>query len=436
MISRYSRPEMAALFTDEARFGRWLDVEIATCEVLAARGEIPAEAVAVIREKAAFDVERIREIEAEVKHDVIAFLSSVAENVGPESRYIHYGLTSSDVVDTALSLTLFSAAALVRQGVEQLMATCRRQALAHRHTIMIGRTHGIHAEPTTLGMKFLLWYADLDRSLARLDASRERLRVGKLSGAVGTYAHLGPDVERDVCRLLGLEPAPVSTQVLQRDRHGEYLAVLGLLASTVEKMALEVRNLQRTDVREVEEPFGRGQKGSSAMPHKRNPVGCENLTGLARVVRANVQAGMENIALWHERDISHSSVERVILPDSSILVDYMLHRMDGILSGLLVYPQRMQENMDRLHGLTFSGVVLLALVRTGLTRDEAYSMVQRNAMKVWDEKGSLRDLLAADEEVASRLSHEELDRLFDLNYQLRHVDQIYERVLGERPAQA
>jgi adenylosuccinate lyase len=436
MISRYSRPEMAALFTDEARFGRWLDVEIATCEVLAGRGEIPAEAVAVIREKAAFDVERIREIEAEVKHDVIAFLSCVAENVGPESRYIHYGLTSSDVVDTALALTLFSAAALVRQGVEQLMATCRRQALAHRHTIMIGRTHGIHAEPTTLGMKFLLWYADLDRSLARLDAARERLRVGKLSGAVGTYAHLGPDVERDVCRLLGLEPAPISTQVLQRDRHGEYLAVLGLLASTVEKMALEVRNLQRTDVREVEEPFGRGQKGSSAMPHKRNPVGCENLTGLARVVRANVQAGMENIALWHERDISHSSVERVILPDSSILTDYMLHRMDGILAGLLVYPQRMLENMDRLRGLTFSGVVLLGLVRTGLTRDEAYIMVQRNAMKVWEEKGSLRDLLAADEEVASRLSHEDLDRLFDLNYQLRHVDQIYERVLGERPAQA
>ncbi len=436
MISRYSRPEMAALFSDEARFARWLDVEIPACEVLAKRGEIPAEAVAVIREKAGFDVQRIHEIEAEVKHDVIAFLSSVAEKVGPESRYIHYGLTSSDVVDTALALTLFSAAALVRQDVEQLMATCRRQALAHRHTVMIGRTHGIHAEPTTLGMKFLLWYADLDRSLARLDASRERLRVGKLSGAVGTYAHLGPEVEEEVCLLLGLQPAPISTQVLQRDRHGEYLAVLGLLASTVEKMALEVRNLQRTDDREVEEPFGRGQKGSSAMPHKRNPVGCENITGLARVVRANVQAGMENIALWHERDISHSSVERVILPDSSILVDYMIHRMDGILAGLLVYPERMLENMNRLHGLTFSGVVLLALVRTGLTRDEAYLMVQRNAMKVWEQKGSLKDLLAADEEVAGRLGPEELDRLFDLDYQLRHVDQVYERVLGERPAKA
>jgi adenylosuccinate lyase len=436
MIERYSRPEMAAIFTDEARFGRWLDVEIAACEVLAKHGEIPAAAVTVIREKAAFDVKRILEIEAEVKHDVIAFLSSVAENVGPESRYIHYGLTSSDVVDTALAISLFSAAALIREGVEKLMATCRRQALAHRHTVMIGRTHGIHAEPTTLGMKFLLWYADLDRFLDRLDAARERLRVGKLSGAVGTYAHLGPEIEADVCQLLGLQPAPVSTQVLQRDRHGEYLAVLGLLASTIEKMALEVRNLQRTDVREVEEPFSSGQKGSSAMPHKRNPVGSENITGLARVVRSNVQAGMENIALWHERDISHSSVERVILPDSSILVDYMLHRMDGILAGLLVYPQRMQENMNRLKGLTFSGVVLLGLVRTGLTRDEAYLMVQRNAMKVWEQEGSLKDLLAADEEVAARLSTDELDRLFDLDYQLRHVDQVYERVLGERPSKA
>ena len=433
MIPRYSRPEMAGLFSEEARFARWLEVEIAACEVLARNGEIPAEAVAVIKEKAAFDLDRIHQIEAEVKHDVIAFLTSVAENVGPESRYIHYGLTSSDVVDTALALTLFAAADLVRAGVEQLMGTCRRQALAHRQTVMIGRTHGIHAEPTTLGMKFLLWYADLERCLVRLDAAREGLRVGKLSGAVGTYAHLGPEVEAEVCKLLGLKPAPVSTQVLQRDRHAEYMAVLGILAANLEKIAMEIRNLQRTDVREVEEPFGSGQKGSSAMPHKRNPVGAENITGLSRVVRANVQAAMENIPLWHERDISHSSVERVTLPDSSILVDYMLHRMNEILSGLLVYPERMLENMNRLHGLTFSGGVLLALVRAGLTRDEAYILVQRNAMKVWAQEGSLRDLLAADQEVAARLKSEDLDRLFDLNYQLRHVDQVYERVLGERP---
>jgi adenylosuccinate lyase len=298
---------------------------------------------------------------------------------------------------------------------------------------MIGRTYGIHAEPTTLGMKFLLWYADMERCLVRLDAAREGLRVGKLSGAVGTYAHLGPEVEAEVCKLLGLRPAPVSTQVLQRDRHAEYMAVLGILAANLEKIAMEIRNLQRTDVREVEEPFGSGQKGSSAMPHKRNPVGAENITGLSRVVRANVQAALENIPLWHERDISHSSVERITLPDSSILVDYMLHRMDEILSGLLVYPERMLENMNRLHGLTFSGGILLALVRTGLTRDEAYILVQRNAMKVWAQEGSLKDLLAADEEVAARLKSEDLDRLFDLNYQLRHVDQVYERVLGERP---
>lgn len=433
MIPRYSRPEMAGLFSEEARFGRWLEVEIAACEVLARHGKIPAEAVEVIKEKASFDIDRIHEIEAEVKHDVVAFLTSVAESVGPESRYIHYGLTSSDIVDTALALTLFAAADLVRAGVEQLMGTCRRQALAHRWTVMIGRTHGIHAEPTTLGMKFLLWYADLDRCLVRLDAAREGLRVGKLSGAVGTHAHLGPEVEEDICKLLGLKPAPVSTQVLQRDRHAEYMAVLGILAANLEKIAMEIRNLQRTDVREVEEPFGSGQKGSSAMPHKRNPVGAENITGLSRVVRANVQSAMENIPLWHERDISHSSVERIILPDSSILVDYMLHRVDGILSGLLVYPERMLENMNRLHGLTFSGGVLLALVRTGLTRDEAYILVQRNAMKVWDQKGSFKDLLLADDEVTARLKSEDLDRLFDLNYQLRHVDQIYERVLGERP---
>ncbi len=431
MIERYSRPEMAALFSDEARFQRWLDVEVAACEVLARRGQVPAAALEVIKRKAGFDTARIHAIEAEVRHDVIAFLASVAEKVGPEARYIHYGMTSSDVVDTALALTLFEAADLIQKGLERLARTCREQALAHRRTVMVGRTHGIHAEPTTLGLKFLLWYADLQRSMDRLAAARERLRVGKLSGAVGTYAHLDPDIEAEVCKLLGLEPAPVSTQVLQRDRHAEYLSVLGIIASNLEKIATEIRNLQRTDIREVEEPFARGQKGSSAMPHKRNPVGCENISGLARVVRANVQAGMENIALWHERDISHSSVERVILPDSSILVDYMLHRLDGILSRLHVYPDRMRENLERMRGLIFSGEVLLALVRTGLTRQEAYDLVQRNAMQVWERKGGLKELLAADPDVGARLPAQELDRIFDMDHQLRNVERIYRRVLGE-----
>jgi adenylosuccinate lyase len=299
---------------------------------------------------------------------------------------------------------------------------------------MVGRTHGIHAEPMTLGLKFLLWYADIQRSTRRLEAARDGLRVGKLSGAVGTFAHLDPEIEAEVCQLLGLDPAPIATQVIQRDRHAEYLAVLGIIAANLEKIATEIRSLQRTDIREVEEPFREGQKGSSAMPHKRNPVGCENISGLARVVRSNVQAGLEDIALWHERDISHSSVERVILPDSSILVDYMLHRLDGILADLLVYPERMRENLARMRGLTFSGEVLLALVRAGATREEAYRLVQRNAMRVWKEEGTLKDLLAGDAEVGALLAPEDLDRLFDMSHQLRNVDRIYRRVLGETPA--
>ena len=433
MIERYSRPEMTRLFSEQARFARWLDVEVAVCEVLARRGMIPPEALVVIKEKARFDVERIAEIEAEVRHDVIAFLASVAENVGPEARYIHYGLTSSDVIDTALSLTLFEACDLIRKDLEQLARTLRRQALAHRRTTMVGRTHGIHAAPTTLGLKFLLWYADTSRSIERLDRVRETVRVGKLSGAVGTFATLDPEVEEEVCQLLGLAPAPVSTQVLQRDRHAEYLAVLGLIAANLEKIATEIRNLQRTDIREVEEPFSAGQKGSSSMPHKRNPIACENICGLARVVWANVQAGLADVALWHERDISHSSVERIVLPDSSILIDYMIHRLDGVLSGLLVYPDRMSENLSRMRGLTFSGEVLLALVRAGAAREDAYDMVQRNAMRVWDGDHTLKELLAADEEVTARLSREELEPLFDMDHQLRNVDRIYRRVLGDEP---
>ena len=431
MIDRYSRLEMSQLFTDTARFSRWLDVEIAVCEVLARRGVVPVEALAVIKQKARFDVDRIATIEAEVHHDVIAFLANVGENVGPESRYIHYGLTSSDVIDTALSLTLFEACDLIRKDLEMLARTLKRQALAYRNTAMVGRTHGIHAVPMTLGLKFLLWYEDTRRSIARVERARETLRVGKLSGAVGTFAALDPDVEEEVCQLLGLMPAPVSTQVLQRDRHAEYLSVLGLVAANLEKIATEIRNLQRTDIREVEEPFRPGQKGSSVMPHKRNPVACENISGLARVVRANAQAGLANVALWHERDISHSSVERVVLPDSSILVDYMIHRLDGVLGGLLVYPERMQENLSRTRGLIFSAEVLLALVRAGASREAAYEMVQRQAMRVWKGDNTLKELLAQDEQVAGLLSPEELGRLFDLDHQLRNVNRIYRRVLGD-----
>ena len=433
MIERYSRPEMARLFSDEARFARWLDVEIAVCEVQARRGIIPPEALAAIKEKARFDLGRIAEIEAEVRHDMIAFLTSVGESVGEASRYVHYGLTSSDVIDTALSLTLFEACDLLRKDLEQLARTLKRQALAHRRTVMVGRTHGIHAAPTTLGLKFLLWYADTQRSMDRLERVREVLRVGKLSGPVGTFAYLDPDVEEEVCQLLGLASAPVSTQVVQRDRHAEYLAVLGLIAASLEKIATEIRNLQRTDIREVEEPFGGKQKGSSSMPHKRNPVACENISGLARVVRANVQTGLANVALWHERDISHSSVERIVLPDSSILTDYMIHRLDGVLSQLQVYPQRMKQNLEHMRGLIFSGEVLLALVSAGATREDAYAMVQRNADRVREDENDLESLLRADPEVGGLLSKEELGRLFDLEHQLRNVQRIYRRVLGDNP---
>ena len=436
MIPRYSRPAMARLFSDEARYGRWLEVEMAACEALARHGVIPAAALETIRSRARFDVERIAALEAEVRHDVVAFVSCVAENVGPDGRWIHYGLTSSDVLDTALSLTLFEAADLLREGLERLGGILERQALAHRRTVMIGRTHGVHAEPTTLGVKFLLWHADARRALARLDRARAGLRVGKLSGAVGTFAHLGPEIEQEVCMRLGLEPAPIATQVLQRDRHAEYLAALAIIAANLEKIALEIRHLQRTEVREVEEPFGRGQKGSSAMPHKRNPIGCENVCGLARLVRAHLQAGLENIALWHERDISHSSVERVALPDASILVDFMLHRMAGILDGLVIYPERMRANLAAMRGLVFSGGVLLALVRAGLTREEAYRRVQGHAMRVWDEGRELQALMAADPEITGVLPPGELDRAFDLEYQLRHVDVIYRRVLGESGREA
>jgi adenylosuccinate lyase len=421
---------MGALWSDESKYRAWLAVELAATEALASRGIVPAEDLRTIREKAAFDVSRIEEVEAQVKHDVIAFLQSVAEKVGPASRHVHYGLTSSDVVDTGLALQLVKACDLLLGGVDGLLAVLERQAHAHKATVMVGRTHGIHAEPYTLGLKFVGWHAEMRRSRARLADAREQIRFGKLSGAVGTYAHLDPSVEADVMKSLSLNSEPLATQVIPRDRHAALIAVLAILASSCDRIATEIRHLQRTDVREVEEPFAKGQKGSSSMPHKRNPIGCENVSGLARVVRAHVQAALEDIPLWHERDISHSSVERVILPDATILVDYMLHRMTGILDGLHVYPERMKENMDRMKGLVFSQAVLLALAASGLTREQAYEIVQRNAMKVWDGKGGLHELLAADPDVSRVLTPDALAACFDAARTLRHVDAIYARAFS------
>jgi adenylosuccinate lyase len=421
---------MGRLWSDEARFASWLEVELAVCETLAARGEVPADEMAVIREKAAFDLTRIEEIDAEVGHDVIAFLTSVAEHVGPASRHIHHGLTSSDVVDTAQALRTVRATDILLSDLEELQRVLRRQAEQHRGTVMVGRTHGIHAEPYTLGLKFASWYEEARRNAERLGRAREEIRFGKISGSVGTYAHLGPEIESEALGRLELEAEPVSTQVVPRDRHALLLSVLGVLASSLDRIATEIRHLQRSDVREVEEPFGRGQKGSSSMPHKRNPVGCENVSGLARVVRAHVQAALENVALWHERDISHSSVERVILPDATILCDFMLARITRIVDGLLVYPERMAQNMAITRGLVYSQAVLLALTQAGLTRDDAYAIVQRNAMRTWAGEGDFRDLLSRDEQLTAVLAAEQLAACFDPGRYLRHVDEIYRRVFG------
>ncbi len=429
MIERYTRPEMGALWTDQARFGAWLEVELAVCEVLTARGVIPEQDMAVIRERAAFDTARIAEIEAEVRHDVIAFLTSVAEKVGPASRHVHYGLTSSDVIDTALALQLTRAADRLLGTLDGLIAVLERRAEEHRGTLMVGRTHGIHAEPYTLGLKFAGWYAEARRNRERLRRAREEVGYAKISGSVGTYAHLGPEIEAEVLERLGLRVEPLATQVIPRDRHATFVSVLGVMASSLDRISTEIRHLQRTDVREVEEPFARGQKGSSSMPHKRNPVGCENVSGLSRLVRSYVQAALENVPLWHERDISHSSVERVILPDATILVDYMLARMTRILDGLLVYPERMLQNMELTRGLVFSQAVLLALTRKGLTREQAYDIVQRNAMRTWAGEGSFRELLEADAELRERITTADLDEMFDPARLLRHAEAVFERVL-------
>ena len=428
MIERYTREEMGRLWSREAQFDSWLEVELAVCEALATRGVIPADDLREIREKASFDVARIDEIEATVKHDVIAFLTSVAERVGPASRHVHYGLTSSDVVDTAQALRLTRATDLLLDDVDGLLDVLERQAREHRETVMVGRTHGIHAEPYTLGLKFVGWYAEMRRNRNRLRAAREEIRVGKIAGAVGTYAHLGPDVEADVLGRLGLRVDDITTQVVPRDRHAMYMATLGVLASSLDRVATEIRHLQRTDVREVEEPFSKGQKGSSAMPHKRNPVGCENISGLSRIVRSYVQAAYENVPLWHERDISHSSVERVMLPDATILCDYLMVRLTRILGGLHVYPERMLRNLDLTHGLVYSQAVLLALTESGMSREAAYDVVQRNAMRTWGGEGPFRDLLAADPELLEALPEERLDEIFRPERFLGQIEAIYRRV--------
>ncbi|MFY9608475.1 MAG: adenylosuccinate lyase, partial [Blastocatellia bacterium] len=404
--------------------------EIAVCEVHAAMGTIPSDTVEIIKKKASFTVERINEIERTTRHDVIAFTTALAETIGLESRFVHYGLTSSDVVDTASGLLMRDAATLLLEDLDRLAYVLRRRAIEHQHTAMIGRTHGVHAEPTTFGLVLALYYAENERNKDRVRRAREVISYGKISGAVGTFAHLDPEVEERVCAKLALKPAPISTQVIQRDRHAEFLSTLAIIASSLEKIALEVRHLQRTEVREAEEPFSAGQKGSSAMPHKRNPVTSEQICGLARIVRANAHAAFENVALWHERDISHSSVERVILPDSCILADYLITKTTWLIDGLVVYPARMRANLDSLGGVTASGQLLLELTRKGVTREDAYAIVQPLAMRVWDEGANFRELVMRTQSVTERLSGEELDSLFDVRKQLRNVDNIFERVFG------
>ena len=422
---------MGRIWSDHRKYETWLQVESAAADAMARAGIIPAEAARDIRERGRFDIERIEEIEQLTQHDVIAFTTAVAEHVGPSARWLHFGLTSSDVIDTAQALQMRDACDLILAGLDRLMQAVRQRADEHRRTPMIGRTHGVHAEPMTFGLKLALWYAELARDMTRVRRARETVSVGKLSGAVGTFAHLPPSVEADVCRTLGLEPAAVASQVIQRDRHAELLAALAITASSLEKCALEIRGLQKTEIGEVEEPFAKGQKGSSAMPHKRNPIGCEQIVGLARLVRANAGASFENNALWHERDISHSSVERVILPDSFSALDHMLRRFTRIVTGMVVYPDRMSENLDRSRGVVFSGTVLLELARRGVSREQAYEWVQRNAMRAFTEKRDFKALLLADRDITAALPPADVERAFSLDGQLRHVDDIFGRVFQE-----
>ena len=427
MIERYTLPEMGAVWSLQNKFQKWLDVEIAVCEVHAEDGIIPHDALAEIKSKAAFSVERINEIEKTTDHDVIAFTTNLAENIGRASRFVHYGLTSSDVVDTANALLLKESCELLLARVDPLMEVLKRRAYEFKDTPQIGRTHGIHAEPTSFGLVWALWYSEIKRNRKRLKRALKTVAVGKISGAVGAFAHLDPSVEERVCEKLGLSAAAVSTQVIQRDRYAEYLCTLGIIASTLEKIALQVRHWQRTEVREAQEAFKKGQKGSSAMPHKRNPILSERICGMARTVRANSIVGLENVALWHERDISHSSAERIVLPDSSATLDYMLAKTTSLLDTLVVYPENMLKNLNLTRGLVFSGQLLLALTQKGVSREDAYTWTQRNAMKVWDEGGNYQELVTKDADISSKLSQEEIARVFDIDYYLRNVNKVFER---------
>ncbi len=433
MIPRYTRPEMGRIWAEQRKYDTWLRVEVAVARAMAATGLVPEEAARDIAACGGVRAERIDEIEQTTQHDVIAFTTAVAEQVGPSARWLHFGLTSSDVLDTALALQMREACGLILDDVAALIEAVGDRAREHRDTPMIGRTHGVHAEPMTFGLKLALWYAELQRNRRRIEVARDTISVGKISGAVGTYAHLEPEIEARVCKALGLTPAPVASQVIQRDRHAELMAALAVTGASLEKFALEVRGLQKTEIGEVEEGFAKGQKGSSAMPHKRNPIGCEQLTGLARLLRANAMAAFENVALWHERDISHSSVERVIIPDSFIVLDHMLRRFTRIVRALVVHPDRMRNNLERSRGIVFSGTVLLELAQRGVSREQAYQWVQRAAMRSHDERLDFKELLAEDSEVMAVLSRYDLDRAFDLDRQLRHVGPLVDRVLAGAP---
>ncbi|HLU24020.1 MAG TPA: adenylosuccinate lyase [Bacillaceae bacterium] len=428
MIERYTRPEMGAIWTEENRYKAWLEVEILACEAWAELGDIPKDDVAKIRERATFDINRIHEIEEETRHDVVAFTRAVSESLGEERKWVHYGLTSTDVVDTALSYLLKQANEILLQDIENFIAILGEKAKQHKYTVMMGRTHGVHAEPTTFGLKLGLWYEEMKRNLERFKQAAAGVEFGKLSGAVGTYANINPFVEQYVCEKLGIQPAPISTQTLQRDRHAHYLAAISLIATSIEKFAVEIRGLQKSETREVEEFFSKGQKGSSAMPHKRNPIGSENMTGLARVIRGYMMTAYENVPLWHERDISHSSAERIILPDATIALNYMLNRFANIVKNLTVFPENMKRNMDRTLGLIYSQRVLLALIDKGMVREEAYDTVQPKAMEAWEKQVHFRQLIEADPTIQSKLTAEEIADCFDYNYHLKHVDTIFERL--------
>ncbi len=433
MISRYTRPEMGRIWEHENRYAKWLDVEIAACESMAEESLIPKASVGTIKKKAGFSVDRILEIEASTKHDVIAFLTNVEEHVGPESRYIHLGLTSSDILDTSFALQLKEAMEIIIQDAKEFMSVIRRKAFEHKNTVMIGRSHGIHAEPITFGLKLAVWYSEMQRNLERLELALKAIGYGKLSGAVGTFANISPKIEARTMEKLGLRPDPISTQIIQRDRHAQYFSALAILAGTLEKIAVEIRHLQRTEVLEAEEAFAKGQKGSSAMPHKKNPVGSENISGLARLIRSNCLAALENMPLWHERDISHSSVERVIGPDSTILMDYMLHRITGIVDHLVVHPDRMRKNLHKMKGLIFSQQILMKLAVKGLERQQAYVMVQKNAMQVWKQGVAFKTLILNDPEIGKYLTRDEIEEIFDIDYHLKHTDDIFNRVFKTAP---